>query len=242
MAVSTNPSAAEVGPIAKRSPRAGAEAARYGILRRLGPALKHDMVVNLQAIAMMAEVMNARLERGAPDPADFQTSIAKLHRLAREAVANCLKVAAWLVPGEDESVKLSDGIAECVGLLASNFNFRGFLVEADAAETNFQVSRVVLRNLLIASLITMTDAAAGPCRVEVTSEIEGQSALVTVRISPRDDDYEGLPYEATYRQLEWADVQALALAEGVDLVRGNDHISMRMPRHLATAPLQIAPH
>src|SRR6478609_8649995 len=99
----------------KRS-RAGAEAARYGVLRRLGPALKHDMVVNLQAIAMMAEVMNARLDRGSPDPAEFQNSVSKLNRLARDAVANCLKVAAWLVPGEDEGIKLREGVDECVAL------------------------------------------------------------------------------------------------------------------------------
>lgn len=226
---------------AKRS-RAGAEAARYGVLRRLGPALKHDMVVNLQAIAMMAEVMNARLERGSPDPADFQASIAKLNRLAREAVASCLKVAAWLEPGEDESVKLGEGVRECLALLASNFNFRGFLVDCECTDTPFQVSRVALRNILIGSLITLTDAAGGPCRVQVKAEVDGASAQVTVRISPREDDYEGLPYEASYRQLDWADVQALALAEGVELVRGSDHITLRMPRHLATAPLQIAPH
>ena len=225
----------------KRS-RAGAEAARYGVLRRLGPALKHDMVVNLQAIAMMAEVMNARLDRGAPDPAEFHASVAKLNRLAREAVANCLKVAAWIEPGEDESVKLCDGIAECVGLLASNFNFRGFLVETECADTNLQVSRVVLRNLLIASLITLTDASGGPCRVEVIGEADGPTGQVTVRTRPREDDYEGLPYEPGYRHLDWSDVQALALAEGVDLVRGDDFIQLRMPRHLATAPLQIAPH
>ena len=226
---------------AKRS-RAGAEAARYGVLRRLGPALKHDMVVNLQAIAMMAEVMNARLDRGSPDPADFHASIAKLNRLAREAVANCLKVAAWLEPGEDEGVKLCDGVDECLALLASNFNFRGFLVERDCAPTQFQVSRVALRNLLIASLITLTDAAGGPCRVSVKAGVEGQFAEVSVRISPREDEFEGLPFEPGYRHLDWADVQALALAEGVDLVRGSDHITMRLPRHLATAPLQIAPH
>src|SRR4051812_6397367 len=97
-------------PAASKRSRAGAEAARYGVLRRLGPALKHDMVVNLQAIAMMAEVMNAKLDRGSPDPAEFHTSIAKLNRLARDAVANCLKVAAWIEPGEDESVKLSEGV------------------------------------------------------------------------------------------------------------------------------------
>ena len=63
-----------------------------------------------------------------------------------------------------------------------------------------------------------------------------------VRISPREDDHEGLPYEATYRHLDWADVQALASAEGVDLVRSDDQIQLRLPRHRATAPLQIAPH
>jgi hypothetical protein len=248
MAVATNPSSAGArapdaapGAPAKRS-RAGAEAARYGVLRRLGPALKHDMVVNLQAIAMLAEVLNARLDRGAPDPAEFHSSIAKLNRLARDAVANCLKVAAWLEPGEDEGIKLRDGVAECLQLLASNFNFRGFLVNTECPDTSFQVSRVVLRNLLIASLITLTDAAGGPCRVDVLGEVEGATALVTVRISPREDEFDGLPYEPTYRQLEWADVQALALAEGVELDRGDDHISLRMPRQIATAPLQIAPH
>jgi hypothetical protein len=247
MAVATNspearaPESALAVPSAKRS-RAGAEAARYGVLRRLGPALKHDMVVNLQAIAMLAEVLNARLDRGSPDPADFQSSIAKLNRLARDAVASCLKVAAWLEPGEDEGIKLCDGVNECLQLLASNFNFRGFLVEVDCADAPFQVSRVVLRNLLIASLITLTDAAGGPSRVDVQADIEGSTAILTVRISPREDDYEGLPYEPSYRQLDWADVQALALAEGVALDRGPDHISLRMPRQVPTAPLQIAPH
>src|SRR4030095_479022 len=94
--------------------RAAAESARYGVLRRLGPALQHDMVVNLQAIAMMAEVLNARLERGSPDPAEFQASIAKLNRIARDAVANCLKVAAWIEPGEAEGVRRGAGVCGCL--------------------------------------------------------------------------------------------------------------------------------
>ena len=230
----------EAVPSGRRS-RAGAEAARYGVLRRLGAALKHDMVVNLQAIAMMAEVLNARLERGPPSPTELQASIAKLNRLAREAVANCLKVASWIEPGEDEGVRLSDGVDECMALLASNFNFRGFLVTKEVPDSSFQVSRVVLRNLLIASLITLTDAAAGPCEVRVKAEVVTGFAEISVRISPRQDEFEGLPYEASYRHLEWSDVQALALAESVELVRSHDQIVMRMPRAVATAPLQIAP-
>lgn len=230
----------EAVPVGRRS-RAGAEAARYGVLRRLGAALKHDMVVNLQAIAMMAEVLNAKLERGSPSPAELQASIAKLNRLAREAVANCLKVSSWIEPGEDEGVRLADGVDECLALLASNFNFRGFVVTKEVSDSAFQVSRVVLRNLLIASLITLTDAASGPCEVRVKAEVVGGFAEISVRISPRQDEFEGLPYEASYRQLEWSDVQALALAEAVELVRSHDQIVMRMPRAIATAPLQIAP-
>ena len=228
-------------PAMGRRSRAGAEAARYGVLRRLGPALKHDMVVNLQAIAMMAEVMNARLERGSPSPSEFQASISKLNRLARDAVANCLRVAAWLEPGEDEGVPLAEGVEDCLSLLASNFNFRGFAVTKELSDSPFQVSRVVLRNLLIASLITLTDAAAGPCEVHIKAQVVAGFAEITVRISPRQDEFEGLPYEPSYRQLEWSDVQALALAESVELTRGHDQIVMRMPRAIATAPLQIAP-
>jgi hypothetical protein len=174
-----------------RRSRAGAEAARYGVLRRLAPALKHDMVVNLQAISMMAEVLNAKLERGSPAPQEFHASVAKLNRLAREAVANCLKVASWIEPGEDEGVRLAEGVDDCLSLLASNFNFRGFLVTREVPDSTFQVSRVVLRHLLVASLITLTDAAQGPCEVHVKAEVVTGMAEVSVRISPRQDGFEG---------------------------------------------------
>ncbi|HWI83802.1 hypothetical protein [Ramlibacter sp.] len=234
-------SAPETGAAAaNRKGRICAESARYGVLRRLAPSLKHDMVVNLQAVAMMAEVLNARLERGSPAPSEFQASISKLNRLAREAVMNCLKVAGWIQPVEDEGIRLPQGVDECLALLASNFNFRGFSVAKDVAETDFEVSRVALRHLLTAALITLTDAAAGPCEVRVKAEVAGGVAEISVRAVPKPGA-EGLPFEAGYRQLEWADVQALASAEGVELVRSGEQIVMRMPRAVATAPLQIAP-
>jgi hypothetical protein len=232
---------AGIAGVARRPRVAGAEAARYVVLRRLGPALKHDMVVNLQAISMMAEVLNARLERGSTAPADFQSSISKLNRLARDAVMNCLKVAAWIEPGEDEAVRLPEGIEDCLTLLSTNFNFRGFSLVREVPDSDFEVWRVTLRNLLVASLISMTDAAPGPCEVRVKVEIQGGFAEVSVRLTPRQDDYEALPFGPTYRQLDWSDVQALAAAESVELVRGPDQIVMRMPRAVPTAPLRIAP-
>lgn len=229
------------GPSLGRRPRMGAEAARYGVLRRLAPALKHDMVVNLQAISMMAEVLSARLERGSPGAAEFQSSIAKLNRLARDAVMNCLKVAAWIEPGEDEGVRVKEGVEECLALLGTNFNFRGFTLATELPDTDFQVWRTTLRNLLVASLIALTDAAPGPSEVRIKAEILNGFAEISVRVTPRTEKSDALPIGPSYRQLDWSDVQALATAESVELVRGPDQIVMRVPRAVATAPLRIAP-
>jgi hypothetical protein len=228
-------------PGAQRRPRATAEGARYGVLRRLAPSLKHDMVVNLQAISMMAEVLGVRLERTPNIPAEFQDNIAKLNRLAREAVRNCIKVATWIEPGEDEAVRLADGVDECVALLANNFSFRGFTIGKELPDTDFRVWRAPLRGLLAASLICLTDAAQVPSDIRIRAEILNGMAELTVRVVPHADDLEAQPYEPAYRSLEWADVQSLADAEGITLGRGADQVAMSLPRAVATAPLRIAP-
>ncbi len=199
------------------------------------------MVVNLQAVAMMAEVLNARLERGLSNPTDLQKSVSKINRLAREAVMTCLDVAAWIEPGEDEGIRLCEGVEECVGLLAGNFNFRGFSITNEVPSGEFEVSREALRNLLSASLITLTDAATPPADVLVTAELSGGFAVLTIRLQARESDPELTPFAVSYRQLDWPDVQALAVAESVELFRTNDQIVMRMPRSVASTPLQIVP-
>jgi C4-dicarboxylate-specific signal transduction histidine kinase len=236
MAVSAQASATEA---VNRRPRSGAEAARYGVLRRLAPALRHDMVVNLQAVAMMAEVLNARLERGLSNPNELQKSVSKINRLAREAVLSCLNVTAWIQPGEDEGIRLRDGVEECVALLAGNFNFRGFSLSHHVADVDFEVSREALRNLLSASLITLTDSATACCDLQVKAEVSAGFVLLTVRCEPREAD--AVAFAVSDRQIDWADVQALAVAESVELFRTNDQIAMRMPRAVATTPLQIVP-
>lgn len=232
-------------PMPARRPRTSAESARYGVLRRLAPALKHDMVVNLQAVAMMAEVLNARLEKGMPAPAELERSVSKVNRLARDAVMTCLKVAAWIAPSEDESVRLREGVDECVALLRSGFNFRGCILSNQVPETEFEASRVVVRHLVAASLLSLADAAGVPSELTVSADISPGFAVITVRCTPRPQEeatlLDAIASEPNYRTLEWADVQALALAEGVELFRTQDQIVMRVPRMVATTPLQIAP-
>src|SRR5690606_16196408 len=86
-----------------------AHAARHDILRRLAPALRHDMVVPLQSLGMTMEALSARLDRGTLTDQDLNAAVSKLNRLTRQAVANCLDVASWMEPCEDDSVHLHQG-------------------------------------------------------------------------------------------------------------------------------------
>ncbi|HSW17713.1 MAG TPA: hypothetical protein VLJ86_10835 [Ramlibacter sp.] len=217
------------------------EAARYSVLRRLGPALKHDMVVNLQAVAMMTEVLGAKLERGTPSQAELQNAISRIHRLAREAVSNCLKVVGWIEPAEDEGIGLREGVEESLALVRSNFTFRGFVLRAELPANDFDVSRVLLRHLLLASLIHLTDQASTTGEVLVKGDIGGGMVMLSLQFTPGVIAAEPIPYEPAYRHVDWADVEALAAGDGVDLRRERDRILIRLPRLVAMSPLKIAP-
>jgi hypothetical protein len=218
-----------------------AEAARYAVLRRLGPALKHDMVVNLQAVTMMSEVLGAKLERGVPPQHELQNSMARIHRLARDAVANCLRVVGWLEPSDDETISLREGVEECLALVRSNFNFRGFVLRTELPANAFEVSRVLLRHLLLGSLLHLTDQVRSGGEVSVRGEIASGMVRLNLQLTPGRIDEEALPFEPPYRQVEWTDLQALAAADDAQLRRESDRIMLSLPRMVATGPVGIVP-
>lgn len=221
--------------------RASAEAARYEILRRLAPSLKHDMVVNLQTASMMAEVMAARLEKGIASQAEMQKSASSINRVAREAVAACLKVAQWIAPTEDESVVLDEGIEECVALLRSHLGFRGFTLVHQVEPAEFDVSRVALLNLVCASILALADAGTGCCDITVSAVASRASARVTVHCKPNGNQGEDINFGTdAQRKLDWGDVEALASAETVSLSRTAEQIDLDFPRMVAASPLRIA--
>jgi hypothetical protein len=226
-------------------PGSMANAARQAVLRRVAPALKHDMVVHLQALAMMAEMLNARIERGSVNSADLQSNISKLNRLAREAVQGCVKVTSWIDAGDEESVPLLQGVQETVGLLTASFNFRGFAIANEVGPTGFEVGRNAVRNLLAASLITLADSAAESCEFVVDAIVLGAQAVVTVRSRPRlDESLAPIPparVTGPRTVLDWDEVLALAAVEKAELERHGDSILLKLPRALVTSPLQMAP-
>ncbi|MES2939003.1 MAG: hypothetical protein V4864_15055 [Pseudomonadota bacterium] len=229
-------------PARVRRGNPAAEAARNVLLRRLAPALKHDMVVNLQAVSMLTEMLGARLERGTASPGDMQASIAKLNRLSRDAVADCLRVASWLDVADDDAVPLHQAVADCTALLTGNLNFHGFQLSNHVGETGFEVSRSAARALLAAALMVTMDTAPQPCEIAIHAEVSAADALLLLSCVPLEHaPFHVAPQESAPLPIEWADVQALALAGAAAASRDAQRIQLRLPRAQVTSPVQMAP-
>lgn len=221
--------------------RSLARAAQHDILRRLTPPLRHDMVVHLQSLGMMAEALSARMERGNVDQDALASSVSKLNRLSRQAVARCLEVCTWMEPAEDDTITLREGTTEVVRLLSTSLNFRGFDLRPDLADGEFAVSRSALRFLLAAAILALTDAAPAPGEVAVRTEQSSSHGVIAVEYQPQPEGVFTQMHDAGDAPLSWVEVQALAQLHDVELLRSGQAIILRLPRAVVTTPLKMVP-
>jgi hypothetical protein len=101
-----------------------AEAARYALLRRLAPSMRHHLVVNLQPIGMIYEVMDRRLRAPEPNLGDIHNSANKINSFAKAALGSCIDVVSWLAPEEGVTTTVAEGVRECLSLLATSLTAR----------------------------------------------------------------------------------------------------------------------
>lgn len=221
--------------------RSLARAARHDILRRLAPPLRHDMVVHLQSLGMMAEALTARLERGALGSDDLQGHLSKLNRLSRQAVSTCLEVSSWMQPSEDDTTGLRAAIAEIGRLLSTSLNFRGFDLRCEEGEGEFEVSRSAARFLLAAAVLTLADSVEAPGEIAVRAEFATSHGVVAVEYTPQPEGGFQPVQQSEETPLSWTEVQALAEDAAAEVLRKGHTIIVRLPRAVVTTPLKMAP-
>lgn len=209
-------------------PSAAAESARYALLRRLAPSMRHHLVVNLQPIGMIYEVMDRRLRAPVPDLAHVQESAGKINGFARSALAACIDVVSWLAPDDAAQSTVQEGARECSALLATSLSFRGYALRNQVEELAKPVGRAPLRALLSAVLLYCTDHTEAPAELVITAQAQPDAARIVVHTRRTGGD-KGLGGEANYRKLEWGDIEALAVADGVSVRRSGDEVELRLP-------------
>ncbi|MBH1957988.1 MAG: hypothetical protein I8H70_04810 [Burkholderiales bacterium] len=210
------------------------EAARYAVLRRLAPCLRHHMVRPLQPIGLIYGVMHHKLSAAAPDLKSVREEADKINEFAKAALEECVDMSTWLAPEPGVLAGVDEGVRECVGLLATMLHFCGFRLGNEVEEMPVQVQRDAMRMVLSAALLALTDSMTEPATLTISAVASPAEVTVSLRVSPVGEGSVD-QYDDGYRKLVWRDVQALAAAEHVRLSRQDRLVSMRFA--VETAPV-----
>lgn len=201
------------------------ESARYALLRRIAPTLRHHLAGAMQPIGMVSAIMDRRLQAAQPDLTVLRDNSKSISTLARSAASASMNLITWVAPKENGAVSIHEGVEECVGMLSTDLAFRGFTVTNNIAPAEVATSVFALRSVFTAALIALTDTTFSPASITISSDAAGGQARVLINVSSEPG---AAPAEdpRSYRKLAWADVQALANAEQVALVHGSDRVEM----------------
>jgi hypothetical protein len=207
---------------------AAVESARYALLRRLAPSIRHHLVVNLQPIGMVYEIMDRRLRAPQPNLAEVQEGAHKIHGYARAALASCIDVVTWLAPDEGAYTTAADAMRECLALVATSFTFRGFAVRSEVGDVAGEISRPAFRNVVTGALVHLSDAHAAPAEITLSAQARDPGLEVTLQLRPTAGE-PGFATAPPYRPLTAADLDALARADAVQVQREASAIRLTFP-------------
>ena len=202
------------------------EAARYAVLRRLAPCLRHHMVRPLQPIGLIYGVLHHKLSAAQPDLPSVREEAEKINEFAKAALEECMDMGTWLAPEPGVLTDVDAGVRECVGLMATMLHFCGFRLVNGVEQLPVQVLRDAMRMVLSAALLEMTDAMSEPATVTIQAQASPSEVTVLLQSHPLAEGQVDR-YDDGYRKLAWADVQALAVAEHVGLSRQERQVILR---------------
>lgn len=212
------------------------EAARYAVLRRLSPSLRHHLIRPLQPITLIYGVLSHKLSAPSVDAEDIRLHADKINDFAKDALAQCLDISSWMAPEPGVVVEFGAGVRECIGLLATTLHFRGFHLVNEIENMPQKVRRDAVRMVLNAALLEISDTLTEPATLTLSATSHADEVSLSLKVEIRDEGRVE-HYDDGYRKLLWSDVQALAGFEGVSLSRHVNRVTMgfAIERALAAA-------
>jgi len=197
--------------------------------------MRHHLVVNLQPIGMIYEVMERRLRAPSPDLADVHESAHKINGFAKAALHASLDVVTWLAPDAEVLTTATEGVRECLSLVATSLTFRGYALRNEVPELPGQVRRSALRTVLTGAILHLTDEHEAPADLAMGAEAGAQALVLTLALRPTAGE-RSVPAAASYRRLRWSDLSALAQAESVQVQQdGAEPLRLIFPWAAASA-------
>ncbi len=204
-----------------------ADAIRYAVLRKLASGMRHSLMGELQTIQFSAELAARMLDTGATGP-KLDECIRQLPDQTRAAVSSCRAVIEWLRPDDKATTTVGEAVQQCLKVAGDDWVLRGIESSTDFKSGDARVSKPVLRELCVTSLLALTDSHPGPIDIAISSATAG--AEVVLSVSARQVERKSpFPPLTLYRSLSYDDVMAIAKADGVGCSCAEGTITLRLP-------------
>jgi len=191
------------------------EAARYALMRRLAPALRHYLGGEFQPMTIMAALIERQLKKLAHADA-LSEHASTLGQLSKNASSHCMDLMAWVAPIPAGSVELQRVVDECLRMVATGLRMQGFHLVDHPCHPSPQVASSAMKTMLPAALLYVSDQAAGPGDLHLKKYECAERVWIDIELVPVDRTAE-TQMAANYRPMQWSDIQALAQAERVGL-------------------------
>ena len=213
-----------------------ADAAAYAVLRRLAPAIRHQMAGIFQPVTMLTAVIEKRLQGVTVDLPGLVKTSSDVRAMATAASRSSLDLLGWLELDPAARVPLNRGIEEAMHLIATELSFRGFkyVNQADGVATEVALNH--MRTVFVTALLAVTDEAQAPSNLLLTAQCEVNCVAVSLALLSFDGaagDALQLeifrPRVATYRKIDWQDVQAVCAVHSVPVERTTTGVILRIP-------------
>jgi hypothetical protein len=204
-----------------------ADAIRYAVLRKLASAIRHSLMGDLQTIQFSSELAARMIDSGAGGP-KLDECIKMLPDQTRAAVASCRAMIEWLRPDDKAVTTVDETLRQCLKVAGDDWTLRGIEASTDVRSGGVLVSKPVLREMLVTSLLTLADTHPGPIDIAIVAEANGDR--VDVSLSARQAGRKTqFPPMMLYRAFTYDDVMTIGNAIDVpcDVVDGT--IRFKLP-------------
>jgi len=204
-----------------------ADAIRYAVLRKLASGMRHTLMGELQTIQFSAELAARMLDAGTTGP-KLDECIRQLPDQTRAAVSSCRAMIEWLRPDDKATATVEEAVRQCLKVAGDDWMLRGIEATTDFNSGDARVSKPVLRELCVTSLLALTDSHPGPIDIAISSATAGGEVVVS--LSARQAERKSpFPPLMLYRALSYDDVMAIGKADGVTCSYAAGTITLRLP-------------
>jgi hypothetical protein len=201
------------------------EASRYALLQRLTPAIRHQVAGTFQPVMMLASMMQKLAQTPNADLEKIGAHCASLSSFSRSGASSSLECFSWFAATERVDINVHEGIKECLGLVATELALREFTVINNSQLCDQVWPREAMRNVFMAALLAVADAAASPAELVISSVPGAESLALMLSVHSANAAIACEPVPI-YRKIEWLDVELLAEAEGVSVERTADGVRL----------------